>query len=130
MNQWKGTITYFDDPVEQVSRKPEAPKSYSWGSSNLPPLVGAPQHHRRQRQHHKVRPPGKVGHLVELAGAGNEEEGELHGDGDDPADCQVVGVAFKEQHVEEQGAGLTDDRGASAHRTIAAAPPETADQVS
>ena len=62
-----------------------------------------PQHHRCQRQHHKVRSPGKVGDLVKLAGAGDEEEGELHGNCDDPADCQVVCVTFKDQHVGDRG---------------------------
>ena len=56
--------TYFDDPVKQVARETKPPKRDSRRGSDLPPLVGAGQHHRRQRQHHEVCSAGKVSHLV------------------------------------------------------------------
>jgi len=85
----------LDDSVEKIPGEPEAPGHHTGSGSNLSPLVRASQDHCKHTKNYKVCTACKVGDFVKLAGAGHQEEGELHGHRHNGTYDQVVSIYFK-----------------------------------
>jgi len=88
----------LDDSVEKIPGEPETPGNYKCSHQNLPPVISSTQHKSQNGQNHKVCTTSKICDFVKLAGACNQEEGELHGHRHNRADAQVVDICIKHQH--------------------------------